>query len=269
MDQILDSCTEDNTRDANHATSASASNSRQHRVTSRKHRRLRQHPYTVLKDSICRKVTLDDRRCPRNGRTLPAPQMWQEQATSIRSHSFITSDALIAALAAPRVGSVASSLDVQTWVASSLAYLKVPESVELGGGSVEEMVARCRLLSVQATGSSLVAIITYMQLAIQCQSIMGASTAAESRGIRKIYNEKIKKLQDAPSERTFQRWYEHGCKFIILAAGGSFYLLVMIAGLEIRWKITTMRFQVLRQVANMLRQPATISESSFAFLFLY
>jgi hypothetical protein len=169
MDQILDSCTEDNTRDANHATSASASNSRQHRVTSRKHRRLRQHPYTVLKDSICRKVTLDDRRCPRNGRTLPAPQMWQEQATSIRSHSFITSDALIAALAAPRVGSVASSLDVQTWVASSLAYLKVPESVELGGGSVEEMVARCRLLSVQATGSSLVAIITYMQLAIQCQ----------------------------------------------------------------------------------------------------
>jgi hypothetical protein len=98
---------------------------------------------------------------------------------------------------------------------------------------------------------------------------MGASTAAESRGIRKIYNEKIKKLQDAPSERTFQRWYEHGCKFIILAAGGSFYLLVMIAGLEIRWKITTMRFQVLRQVANMLRQPATISESSFAFLFLY
>ncbi|KAG2750965.1 hypothetical protein P692DRAFT_20727720, partial [Suillus brevipes Sb2] len=52
-----------------------------------------------------------------------------------------------------------------------------------------------------------------------------------------------------------------GCKFIMLAAGGSFFLLVIIAGLEIRWKITTIRFDVLRQVAKMLRQPGTINET--------
>jgi hypothetical protein len=45
----------------------------------------------------------------------------------------------------------------------------------------------------------------------------------------------------------------------MLAAGGSFFLLVIIAGLEIRWKITTIRFDVLRQVAKMLRQPGTIN----------
>jgi hypothetical protein len=90
-------------------------------------------------------------------------------------------------------------------------------------------------------------------------SIIHASTATEKYSIRRIYNDQVAKLKNAPSEHTFQRWNENGCKFIILAAGGSFFLLVIIAGLEIRWKITTIRFEVLRQVAKMLRQPGTTS----------
>jgi hypothetical protein len=86
---------------------------------------------------------------------------------------------------------------------------------------------------------------------------------AKSSNIRKIYKDHIEKLKDAPTERTFQRWHENGCKFIILVAGGSFFILIIIAGLEIRWKITMMRFEIIRQVARMLRQPGTSGESAF------
>lgn len=90
-------------------------------------------------------------------------------------------------------------------------------------------------------------------------SIINASTETKKSSIRQIYNDRVVMLKDAPSERTFQRWHEYGCKFIILTAGGSFFLLVLIAGLEIRWKVASMRFVVLYQAAKMLRQPGTTS----------
>ncbi|KAG1845945.1 hypothetical protein C8R48DRAFT_546547, partial [Suillus tomentosus] len=117
------------------------------------------------------------------------------------------------------------------------------------------MIARCQLVSVHATGSSFMAMITYMQLAMQCQRYLRTSLGFLHSNIRKFYNDEVAKLRSAPSERTFHRWYEHGCKFILLAAGGSFYLLVIIAGLEIRWKVASMRSSVLRQVGSVLRQP--------------
>ncbi|KAG1790535.1 uncharacterized protein HD556DRAFT_1310549 [Suillus plorans] len=43
--------------------------------------------------------------------------------------------------------SVISSLNVQMWVTSSLSYLKVPEGVELGGGSMEEIVLKSLMLT--------------------------------------------------------------------------------------------------------------------------
>ncbi|KAG2086754.1 uncharacterized protein F5147DRAFT_588409 [Suillus discolor] len=174
---------------------------------------------------------------------------------SIQSASFITSDALIATLATPHVESTASHLDVRVWVDNTLSYLKQQDSVQLGVGSVETMVVRCQFVSVHATGSSFIAMITYMQLVMQCQRYLRTSLGFLHSNIRKFYNNEVAKLRSAPSERTFHRWYEHGCKFILLAAGGSFYLLVIIAGLEIWWKVASMQFSVLRQVGSMLRQP--------------
>ncbi|KIK35673.1 hypothetical protein CY34DRAFT_95694 [Suillus luteus UH-Slu-Lm8-n1] len=226
------------------------------RLTSRNLRQLHRHPYARTGTTIDPKVALFQPDCPRNGRRLCAPPRWQRQATSIRSNSFITSDALIAIIASARLDSTSSSLDTRLWVTNAVSYLKTPDRVELAGGSIEQTIARCHSISIQTTGSSLVAMITYMQLAIQCQSIIDSSTT-ENHTIRKIYNDQVARLKDAPLERTFQRWHENGCKFIMLAAGGSFFLLLIIAGLEIRWKITTIRFDVLRQVAKMLRQPGT------------
>ncbi|KAG1868759.1 hypothetical protein C8R48DRAFT_771536 [Suillus tomentosus] len=258
-------CSDDNYADENYTDDdfdveeEEMLNGHQRRVAFRKLRRLHRHPYTPTGTAVNPRVVPFQPDCPRNGRRLHAPPRWQAQATSITSNSFITSDALIAVLASARVDSTSSSLNVQSWVANSTSYLKDPGGVELAGGSLEQTIARCHLISIQTAGSSLVAMITYMQLAIQCQSIIHASTATEKYSIRRIYNDQVAKLKNAPSEHTFQRWNENGCKFIILAAGGSFFLLVIIAGLEIRWKITTIRFEVLRQVAKMLRQPGTTS----------
>ncbi|KAG1738831.1 uncharacterized protein EDB91DRAFT_1248992 [Suillus paluster] len=207
----------------------------QRRVASRKLRQLNQHPYAPP------------------GGPIPPEDIINAQATSIQSTSFITSDALIATLATPHVESTASHLNVRVWVDNTVSYLKQQEGIQLGVCSIEAMIARCRLVSVHTTGSSFTAMITYMQLAMQCQSIITASE--EHSNIRQFYNKEVAKLENAPSERTFHRWYEHGCKFILLAAGGSFYVLVIIAGLEIRWKVASMTFHVLRQVGNMLRQP--------------
>ncbi|KAG0705275.1 hypothetical protein DFH29DRAFT_873092 [Suillus ampliporus] len=206
--------------------------SHQHRVASRKLHQLNQHPYAPPGGPIPPEDVINARPpCPRNGRRLRAAQMWQAQATSIQSASFITSDALIATLATPHAESTASHLDVRVWVDNAVSYLKQQEGIQLGVCSIEAMIAR--------------SMITYMQLAMQCQSIITASE--EYSNIRQLYNKEVAKLENAPSERTFHRW--------------SFYVLVIIAGLEIRWKVASMAFHVLRQVGNMLRQPGNGDEA--------
>ncbi|KAG2092930.1 uncharacterized protein F5147DRAFT_779495 [Suillus discolor] len=243
-------------------------NGHQRRVTSRKLQQLHQHPYTPIGTAINPRVVLFQPDCPRNGRRFHAPPRWQAQATSITSNSFITSDALIAVLASARVDSGSSSLNVRSWVANSTSYLKDPGGVDstlsLDFHS-DSQLQFGRHDHVYAAGYS-----------VSKAFIIHASTATEKYSICRIYNDQVAKLKNAPSERTFQRWNENGCKFIILAAGGSFFLLVIIAGLEIRWKITTIRFEVLRQVAKMLRQPGTTSgkpessgQSPFGTLFTH
>ncbi|KAG2086322.1 uncharacterized protein F5147DRAFT_659242 [Suillus discolor] len=94
----------------------------QRRVASRKLRQLNQHPYAPPRGPILPGEPINmrppgpDPTCPHNGRRLHAAQIWQAQATSIQSASFITSDALIATLTTPHVESTASHLDVRAWV---------------------------------------------------------------------------------------------------------------------------------------------------------
>ncbi|KAG1813005.1 hypothetical protein EV424DRAFT_1541972 [Suillus variegatus] len=113
----------------------------QHLVASRKLHQPNQHPYAPPRGPILPREPINmrlpgpDPTCPRNGRCLHAAQIWQVQATSIQSASFITSDALIATLATSHVESTASHLDVRAWVDNTLSYLKQQDSVQLGVGS--------------------------------------------------------------------------------------------------------------------------------------
>jgi hypothetical protein len=109
-----------------------------------------------------------DPNCGRNGRPLAAPTAWRAQARSVRSNN-ITADALIGALATPHVNSVSPSLNVRGWVNEIATYLQDPHFVRLRGGSMGDVIKQCQSISHQQTGASFVAMVTYMQLAIQCQ----------------------------------------------------------------------------------------------------
>jgi hypothetical protein len=131
----------------------------------------RQHPYARVDDDGQPEAGGDapfDPNCPRNGRSLAAPVAWREQARSVQSNN-ITADALIGALATPHLNTISPSLNVRAWVNEIASYLKDPHHVKLGGGSIRDLITRCRSMSHQQTGASFVAMVTYMQLAMQCQ----------------------------------------------------------------------------------------------------
>ncbi|KAG2083089.1 uncharacterized protein F5147DRAFT_660271 [Suillus discolor] len=190
--------------------------------------------------------------CPRGGRPLVAHASWREQAKAVRSNH-ITADALIGALATPRIDAASPSLNFCAWVKEIVSYLQHPHYVNLGGGSIGETIACCHSISHQQNGSSFVAMLTYMQLAIQCQSLI--NTYKERSSICWVYDDHVAQLPNAPAQTTFNRWNAIGCKFISLAAGGSIYILVLIAGLDMRWKIATLGGCIPWEVGKMLRQP--------------
>lgn len=78
------------------------------------------------------------------------------------------------------------------------------------------------------------------------------------RSLRDVYYQVIAKLPDAeiPSCRTFVEWNSFGCKFASLAEGGTVYLLLIIAGLDLRWSVAKASHgRVIWEVAKLLRAP--------------
>lgn len=71
-----------------------------------------------------------------------------------------------------------------------------------------------------------------------------------------LYNAYIAPLAICPERHTFKEWVSIGKKFALLAGGGSIYMLVIIAGLDL-W----------REFAEMLRRPTVGKESKLRFLF--
>jgi hypothetical protein len=57
------------------------------------------------------------------------------------------------------------------------------------------------------------------------------------------------------SARTFRDWIQSGTKFAVLAAGGTIYILIMIAGLELRTTVNSMVGDSAWQLGNTLRHP--------------
>ena len=80
-----------------------------------------------------------------------------------------------------------------------------------------------------------------------------------------LYKDHVATMLDPPHYVTFNRWNTIGSKFIALAAGGSFYILVLIAGLDMRYKIATIGSRIPWEVAKMLRSPETSSMSYLAY----
>jgi hypothetical protein len=149
--------------------------------------KVRQHPYARMGDPGRDRNTHpeehpDPLNCPRNGRPLAAPVAWREQAKSVQSNN-ITAHALLGALATSHVDATSPSLNVREWVDNIASYLQNPLYVNLGGGSIGDTIKRCRSTFQQETGSNFVSMLTYMQLAIQCQRYASFPQALAFAGI--------------------------------------------------------------------------------------
>ena len=64
----------------------------------------------------------------------------------------------------------------------------------------------------------------------------------------------------APTERTLQRWNAIGVKFINLAAGGSLYMLVYLAGSQYLWPTEKLVGDISHAIVMMLRDPSLSGE---------
>ncbi|KAG1837772.1 hypothetical protein F4604DRAFT_1532350, partial [Suillus subluteus] len=124
------------------------------------------------------------------------------------------------------------------------------------------MILSCQAISQQHIGFSFILMVTYMQLAVMCQSlIMNSNNDAsqEKSNVLRLYIKYVANLKNAPVERSFYRWYSTGCRYISLVAGGSFYILVLIAGLELHKTISEVGGNIFSEVGQMLRQPETMT----------
>lgn len=73
-----------------------------------------------------------------------------------------------------------------------------------------------------------------------------------------IYTQEILPLKTEmyiPSSHSFLEWHADGCKYAALAAGGTIYLLVLIAGLGARVCFCLAEDETVSELANVLRQP--------------
>ncbi|KAG1735957.1 uncharacterized protein EDB91DRAFT_1015905, partial [Suillus paluster] len=91
----------------------------------------------------------------------------------------------------------------------------------------------CKVWGGKGVGWSLISMVNYIQLAMKCQSMIDSSTN---------YSDLYNTLPvDRPTLYTFLFWIATGFKFMHLAAGGSFYLLILVAAKDLRWTVTGMQ----------------------------
>ncbi|KAG2035959.1 hypothetical protein BDR03DRAFT_1012081 [Suillus americanus] len=102
--------------------------------------------------------------------------------------------------------------------------------------SIMSVLQRYHAFSSQEVGMVFMKMLSYVELAVKCQSLLHSSTDVSS--LRDIYATFIAPLPDDKATlHTFVFWNALGHKFGQLAAGGSIYVLLMVAGLDLYWSI--------------------------------
>ncbi|KAG0702909.1 hypothetical protein DFH29DRAFT_998996 [Suillus ampliporus] len=119
-------------------------------------------------------------------------------------------------------------------------------------GSFEELITHCMSLSQQDVAVNFLRMLGLIQLVTKCQSLRVGTAIM----VDEIYKTRIAPLKlNHLSARTFKDWIQSGSKFAALAAGGTIYILVVVAGLELRTTVGSMVGDSPWQLGNALRQP--------------
>jgi len=85
--------------------------------------------------------------------------------------------------------------------------------------------------------------------------------------LRCLYEFIVEKLPagaKVPAHNTFFDWYRFSCRFANLAEGGTVYLLLIVAGLDLRWSVAKAQGRVIWEVAKLLRAPDNTGEHLLA-----
>ena len=83
--------------------------------------------------------------------------------------------------------------------------------------------------------------------------------------ISKLWEKHVAILNQHPPKKTFQDWIHLGQKFAWLAAGGTIYVLLMIASLNLRWCIRKASWHTVSDLGKMLRVPASVGAGEHLF----
>ncbi|KAG1771395.1 hypothetical protein EV702DRAFT_977391 [Suillus placidus] len=157
-------------------------------------------------------------------------------------------------------------LDLSQWMES---IHSVASEIQLSGATVTSLTYRCKIWGRKGVGWSLISMVNYMQLAMKCQRCisnihltfiniiqMGISMIDSSTNYTNLYETLP---VDKPTICIFLFWIATGFKFMHLAAGGSFYLPILVAAKDLRWTVTRMQANVPWEIAKMLRRPNACS----------
>jgi hypothetical protein len=204
------------------------------------------------------------RKCNRNSTNLAMGGRWRIGENTARS-SNVSAEAFIGAIAAMDTG---LQSDLSQWMES---IRSVASEIQLPGATVTSLTSRCRLLGGKGVGWSVMSMVNYIQLAIKCQRcvskvhvsfIIDNQMCISMIDSSTSYSDLYETLpSDKPTMRTFLMWIATGFKFMHLAAGGSFYLLILVAAKDLRWTVTKMQANVPWEIAKMMRRPNACSKS--------
>ena len=83
--------------------------------------------------------------------------------------------------------------------------------------------------------------------------------------ISKLWEKYVTIFDQHLPKKTFQDWMHLGQKFAWLAAGGTIYVLLMIASLNLRWCIRKASWCTVSDLGKMLRVPASVGAGEHLF----
>ena len=161
--------------------------------------------------------------------------------------------------------------DVESWIQQVSDGFVEEQGLldsEEDADSLSSLVERCNLTQAAGLRASFFNMVSLIKLAAKCNwcvvsfdlfqanfhcySIMSGN---ELKTVTAIWKSEFEGRPGAPKDQTFRMWYASGCKYAAVAAGGSIYLLVLVAGLELKSKLSQVPGDTPWEIADILRAP--------------
>ncbi|KAI0055244.1 hypothetical protein BV25DRAFT_1815883, partial [Artomyces pyxidatus] len=117
------------------------------------------------------------------------------------------------------------------------------------------VVRRCEILTGKGLAIDFARMVDHIQLVMKCQAQLQEDKTAT---LTSLYSTLDPDIARRTSLRTFLDWHSRGSKYAAVAAGGSVYALLLVAGLEMRARLGEIEGKAPWILGNSLRDPPPI-----------